>query len=94
MDHHLGVGQGKTLALLPRCQNNRRCRCRNANAHRGHIGLDVIHRVEHSKAGSNRAAGGVDIKLDVFFRILALQKEELGDDQVGGVVLNRRRSKK
>src|SRR3989344_4495134 len=89
VDHHLGIGEREALALFSGGQNNRRGGSRYADAHGRDIGLDVVHRVEYGKAGRDRTAGGVDIELNVLFRVFGRQKEELGDNQVGGVVLNR-----
>ena len=49
----------------------------------------VLHRVVDGEAGRDLAAGRVDVQADVLLRVLRLEEEELGDDQVGEVVLDR-----
>src|SRR3712207_7052186 len=47
------------------------------------------HRVIDREARRDNAAGRVDVETDVAIRILALQVQELGDDQVRDVIVDR-----
>jgi hypothetical protein len=41
----------------------------------GHIAADVLHGIIDSHAGSDRTAGGIDVKGDVLVRIFGLKKQ-------------------
>ena len=41
-----------------------------------------------AKAGGDGAARRIDVKRNVLFRILALQKQHLGDDEIGDLVVD------
>ena len=88
MDHYFSIRQREAFAFGTCCENNRRSRSRDADTHGGDIGFDVIHRVEHGEPRRDGAARRVDIDLDVFLRVLRLEKEQLRDDEICGVVVN------
>jgi hypothetical protein len=52
-------------------------------------GLDVLHRVVDGQAGVDGAVGGVDVEGDVFVGVLGLEMQQLGDRQVGELVIDR-----
>ena len=54
----------------------------------GDFALDVVHGVINGHARGDGAAGAVDVEHDVLIRILHLQKEHLGDDEVGRIVVD------
>ena len=58
-------------------------RHRDPVADRLHVGSDELHRVVDRHAGVDRAAGRVDVEVDVLVGVVGLQVDELGDDQVG-----------
>ena len=60
---------------------------------RDHVGLDELHGVVNGEARGDRAARGIDVNLNVFFRVFRLKKKHLRDSQVGDVVVNRRADK-
>ena len=88
MDHDLRVGQGQTLALRPRRQQESAHAGRQPNADGGHVTLDILHGVIDGHARGHRAAGAVDVELDLLVRILALQIQQLGHHQGGGGVVD------
>jgi len=53
-------------------------------------GLDELHRVVDREAGVDRAAGAVDVERDVLVGVVGLEMEQLGDRQVGELVVDRR----
>ena len=59
------------------------------DAQRRDVGLDELHRVVDRQARADRAAGRVDVEVDVLVGVLALEEEHLRDDQVGGLVGDR-----
>ena len=52
-----------------------------------------LHGVVDGHARGDDSAGAVDVQEDVLVRILAIQVEELGDDQIGDVVVDGRAQK-
>src|SRR5213596_772427 len=89
MDHDAGVREREALALAPRREQPGGHAGRLPDAQGGHLGLDVLHGVVDREAGGHRAPRRVDVHVDVLLRILGLEEEELGDDQVGEVVADR-----
>ena len=83
-------GQRHPLALGAAGQQQRAHAHRDPDADRLHVGLDELHRVVDRQAGVDRAAGRVDVEADVLVGVLGLQVQELGDDQVGDVLGDRR----
>ena len=59
-------------------------------ADRLNVRLDVLHGVVDRQAGLDRAARRIDVERDVLVGILGLQKQQLGDDQVGDLVVDGR----
>ncbi len=51
----------------------------------GDVAAQHLHGVVDGEQGGHVAAGGVDVEADVLARVLGLEVEELGDDQVGDV---------
>jgi len=89
VDHHFGVWKGEALAFGAGGEEHGCCACRHADADGRNIRLDVIHRVVDRHCRGNRSAGGVDVELDVFLRVFGFEEEELGDNDVRGVVVDR-----
>jgi hypothetical protein len=58
-----------------------------------HVVLDELHGVVDGQARGDGAAGRVDVERDVLFRVLALQKQHLGNDEIGHLVVNGRAKK-
>ena len=90
MDQDLGVRQRHALARRAARQEQRAHAHRHADADRRHVGLDELHRVVDRQARVHRAAGRVDVERDVLVGVLALEVQQLGDDQVGDLVVDRR----
>ena len=90
MDQDLRVGQRHALALRAAGQQQRAHRHRDADADRLHVGLDELHRVVDRQARVHRAARRVDVERDVLVGVLGLQVQQLGHDQVGDLVVDRR----
>lgn len=88
VDHHTGIGEGITLAGCAACEQQ--------SAHAGGLAdddgadraLDVLHGIVDGHARSDHAARGVDVEVDVGFGVFGFQKQQLGDDEVGDVVLD------
>ncbi|MPM32284.1 hypothetical protein SDC9_78846 [bioreactor metagenome] len=88
VDHDLGVGQRKTLALGTSGQQEGTHAGGKAAAQRGHVRLDELHGVVDGHAGRHAAAGRVNVERDVLVGILALQEQQLRHDEVGGLVVD------
>ena len=50
--------------------------------------MHVAHRVVDRESRGNRAARAVDVNADLLVRILAVEEEQLGDHQVGDVIVD------
>ena len=64
-------------------------RCALADAIGRHVAGDELHRVVNRQPGGHAAAGRVQIQVNVRLRIVGLQKQHLGDDRIGDVVVDR-----
>ena len=89
VDHGAGIGQDEALAFGAATQQKGTHRRGLADAHRADIRLDEAHRVVNRQPRRHRAAGAVNVKMHVLVGILGLQKQELRDNQVRHVILNR-----
>ena len=83
-------GQGQALARRARGQQHRRRRGRLPEADRRDVGLDVLHRVVDREQRGDVAARAVDVDVDVLVGVLRLEVQQLGADQVGDRVVDRR----
>ena len=90
VDEHPGVGQGEPLAPGAAGQDHRGRRRGLADAVGGHVAAQQLHGVVDGEQRGHVAAGGVDVEPDVLARVLGLEVQELGDDQVGDRVVERR----
>src|SRR5262249_41208639 len=88
MDHHARMRERIALALLSGAEQDSRHARRLPEAQRAHRTAHVLHGVVEGGARRHDPARRVDVELDVLVRILALQKQELGDDDVGDVVVD------
>ena len=50
----------------------------------------MLHRVVDGQAGRHHATGRVEVEIDVLLGVVGLEKEQLGDDDVRDVVVDRR----
>jgi len=89
VDHDPGVGQRVTPALLARAEQHGTHARRLPDADGADRATNVLHRVIHREACRNDTAGRVDVQLNVLVRVLALEEQELRDDDVGDVVVDR-----
>src|SRR6202050_2796733 len=90
MYQDLGVGQRHALAMRTPGQQQRAHRHRDTDADRLHVGLDELHRVVDRESRVNRSARRVDVQRDVLLGVLGLEVQQLGDDQVGDLVVHGR----
>ena len=65
---------------------------RGGQAHRDRrdVVLDELHRVVDRHARGDRAAGRVDVEVDVLVRVLGREQQHLGADRVGHLVVDHR----
>ena len=94
VDHDARVRQGVALALGAGGQQHRAHAGRLADAVGGHVAGDVLHRVVNAQARRHRAAGRVDVQVDVGLGVVELQEQHLRHDQVGAAVVDRRPCRK
>ena len=83
-----GVGQGIALALGSARKQQRSHAGGHAQADGGHVGVDQLHRVVNRQSGADHAAGTGDVEVNVPVRVLALEKQQLGDNDVGNLVID------
>src|SRR5690606_15290822 len=88
VDHDPGVRQGVPLARRPGRQQHGRHAGRQPEADGGDGGPDMLHGVVDGQAGVDVPAWAIDVNRDVLLRVLRLQEEQLGDDQVGQLVVD------
>ena len=89
VDHHAGVGQAETLAFGAPGEQHGAHAGRLADADGAHLGADELHGVVNGQARAHDAAGRVDVQGDVLVRVLGLEEQHLGDDDVRHVVIDR-----
>ncbi len=82
-------GRRVALALRAAGEQHRAHAGGLADAHGADVGLDELHRVVNRQSGADRPAGRIDVQRDVLVRIFRLQEQQLRDDQVRHVVLDR-----
>ncbi len=82
--------QREALALGAGRQQDRRRRSGLPEAEGRDVGLDELERVVDGEERRDLPAGGVDVEVDVLVRLLGLQEEHLGADQVCHCVVDRR----
>ena len=88
VDHDPAVRQRVALAGGAGGEEDGAHRGRLADADRGDRGAQVLHRVVDRHPARDHAAGRVDVELDVLVRVLALQVEQLGHDQVRDLIVH------
>ena len=76
------VRQGEALALGAGGEKHRAHAGGHADAVGVHVAGEELHRVVDREAGGDGAAGAVDVNVDVLLRVLHLEEEELGDDEL------------
>ena len=82
VDHDLGIGQDAAHALGAGGQQEGAHGSRHADAQGRDRAAQVLHGVIDRHARRDRAAGAVDVEVDLLIGVLHLQKEHLRDDQV------------
>ena len=82
-------GRAKRLPLVPAERTRAAAGSGDADADRRDVILDMLHRVHDGQSRRDRPAGRIDVERDLLLGIFGLQEEELGDDQVGEVVVDR-----
>src|SRR5579871_5658807 len=63
---------------------------RDAHPDRLHVGPDELHRVVDAEPGVDRAARRIDVEKDVLVGVVRLQVQQLGDDHIRDLVVDRR----
>ena len=89
MDKNAGVRQRKSLSRGPGTQQKGSHRRTLADADRRNVVLDELHRVVDRHSGGYRTARAVDVQVDVAFRVLGLEKQELRDDKICDLIVDR-----
>src|SRR4029450_2172891 len=90
MDHDIGIWKRETLALRSRTEQHRSHACSHPEAIGRHIACEKLHRIINRQARSDRAARRIDIDVNVLFRVLNLQKQQLGNHKISDVIIHRR----
>src|SRR6266480_2063955 len=90
VDEDLRVRERKPFAARAGGQQQRAQRHRDPDAGGRHLGLDELDRVVDGEPRVDGAPGAVDVERDVLAGILRLEMEQLGDRQVGDLIVDRR----
>jgi hypothetical protein len=87
VDEDAGVGQGRAVAFGAGGQQDGGGRAGLAHADRVDRRAHELHGVVHREQGGHVAAGRVDVEVHRAVHVLALEVEQLGDDQVGDALV-------
>ena len=82
------VGQREPAAFVAGHQDHGAKARGPADGHSRDRRLDVLHGVVDREPGRDGTAGGVDVDLNLLVRVVGLEKDQLGDDQVGDHVVD------
>lgn len=88
VDHDMGIGEAKTFSGSAGGQQDGAHGGGNAQAVGVHIAGNKLHRIINGQSRRDRAAGGININVNVLFRVCHLEEQQLGNDGVGYVVIN------
>mmetsp|Transcript_5962 Transcript_5962/g.16188 ORF Transcript_5962/g.16188 Transcript_5962/m.16188 type:complete len:273 (-) Transcript_5962:25-843(-) len=88
VDHDAGVGKGSSLALGAGAQQEGSHAGGHTEADGGDVARDVLHGVVDGHTGGDGTTWGVDVEGDVLVRVLVGEVEELGDQDVGDLVID------
>src|SRR5439155_8533936 len=80
--------QRVTLTLSAAGENQRGGAGRHPGAERADRRMDVAHRVVDGQSRRQRAARAVDVDADLLVGILAVEEEQLRDNQIGDIVID------
>jgi hypothetical protein len=89
VDQHAGVLEGEALALGAGGQDDGRGGRGLPHADGLDLRLDELHRVVDRRQRGERATGAVDVHVDVAVRVLGLEVQQLGHDDVRDAVVDR-----
>ena len=83
-----GVGQCIAFVFGTGCEQ----KCTHAgclsDTDRCDVRFDILHGVINGQSGGNQAAGRIHVKIDVLIRIFRLEKQQLGDEKVGNLIVD------
>lgn len=88
VNHHFAVGKGKAFSLGTCGEQEGPHGSGQTDADGLHVGFDMLHRVVDGHARADGSAGGIDVQVNVLFRIFGGQEEELGNHEVGHLVVD------
>ena len=88
MDHNAGMRQGVAFPFFAGCQKYGRHGGAGTDTDGRHIRADILHRIINRHACRHNTAGAVDVKMDIFVGVFRFQKEKLGNNHVGGMIIN------
>lgn len=89
VNHDFGVGESEALSLGTGHEDDGATGRSHTKTDSRHIWRDELHRVVHGHGRCDLTTWGVDVKDDVLLGILLLEEEELSDDGVGDIVIDR-----
>mmetsp|Transcript_13295 Transcript_13295/g.32288 ORF Transcript_13295/g.32288 Transcript_13295/m.32288 type:complete len:260 (-) Transcript_13295:142-921(-) len=88
VDHDAAVGERTSLPRRARPEEEGTHARRHAEAYGGYVARDVLHGVVDGHTGGDAATRAVDVEGDVLGGILVREVEELGDEDVGDLVVH------
>ena len=93
VNHDVRIRQRETFAFRSRAKQNRRHARRHSETISRHVTSEKLHRVVNRESRRHRATRRVDVNIDVLLRVFHLQEEQLRDDQICDVIIDRRADK-
>ena len=93
MNHDAGIGQAEPFPMAALGQQHGRHGSCLPHAYGHDVRPDEGHGVQNGQAGRDRAAGRVNVNRNILFGVLRFQEKQLGDDQIGDLVVDRRPQK-
>mmetsp|Transcript_5165 Transcript_5165/g.8140 ORF Transcript_5165/g.8140 Transcript_5165/m.8140 type:complete len:253 (+) Transcript_5165:312-1070(+) len=88
MDHDAGVGKGASLAGCAGTEEEGTHGRGHAEAYGANVAGNILHGIVNGHTGRDGSARGVDVEGDVLGRVLVGEVEELGDEDVGDLVVD------
>ncbi len=90
VDHDLGVLECEALLGSTTHENHGSSGGSHTKTNRRHVRLHVLHGVVHRERGGDLSTGRVHIERDVLLGIFLFQEEQLRDNGVGDIIVDRR----
>ena len=88
MDHGARRWKRQTLALAASCENEGSHTSGESEINRNDFGFNVLHGIVNGQSGNDGTAGAVDVEVNGFGTILAVQIQHDTNNLVGQLIVN------